>query len=65
MALALKQKKKIKPALQNLYNDLHMLKDGSWKPDATSVEATLDNVRRIAAECSLKLEAPDEGSNKR
>ena len=59
MALQLKQKKILKPALQTLLNDFKMLKSGEWVPDKHSCEASMDNVRGIAKTLGVELEEDD------
>lgn len=59
MSLQLKQKKVIKPALQQIFNDLVELKASTGKPDAAAVDATISNVHKVARECSLQLEVPN------
>lgn len=46
----------MKAELNSIYTDLRMLEDGSWIPDYISINATLENVEKIAVALDIKLE---------
>lgn len=42
--------------LSMVYTDMLMLKDGSWEPDGSSINATLGNLEVIAALLGVTVE---------
>lgn len=50
-----KKLKEIQEGLDFIYTDLLMLQEGSWTPDESSVEASLDTVRSIGNLLQLEI----------
>lgn len=48
-------------AMNNLYTDLLMLEDGSWEPDPSSVDASIESLETIAKYSGIQLEDKRDG----
>ena len=48
-------KEKLQTLLSNIYQDIIMLKEGTWVPDKSSCEATLEAIEKVAIELNIKI----------
>lgn len=48
-------KEKLQALLNHIYTDILMLKEGSWQPDESSCEDSIEVIEQIASELDIEI----------